>query len=62
MALSVVEFTVEVVEAVVMLHVVEMAAELVESVVVSHQFAMELVPLLVIFSLEQLILDQKQLC
>ena len=60
--LSVVEVLVELLKAVVVEHVVEMTAEVVESVVVAHQFEMEMVPLMVGFSLEQLHLDQQQLC
>ena len=37
-------------------------AELVEAVVVAHTFSMEIVSLLVGFSLEKLQLNQKQLC
>ena len=60
--LPVVEVLVELLEAVVVEHVVDMTAEMVEPVVVAHQFEMEMVPLLVGFSLEQLQLDQQQLC
>ena len=56
-----VESPAEVVDAVLVSHVVEMSMEVVESVAVSHQFSMEMVPLLVGFSLEPLLMDNKKL-
>ena len=41
-------------ESVVVAHVMDMAVEVAEAVVMVHQFAMEVVPLLVGLSLEQL--------
>ena len=41
--------------------VVEMAAEVVKLLVVVHQFKMEMVPLLVGFSLEQILPDKQRL-
>ena len=61
MALSVFEFIEEVVEALVVAHAVDMVVEVVKSLVVSHGFPMDMVPLLVGLSLEQLELDQQQL-
>ena len=57
--LTVVEVVVAVVEAVVVETLVETMAELVEAVVVAHQFSMEIISLLVGFSLEQLQLVQQ---
>ena len=50
-ALSVMEVTAGVVEAVVVEHVVEMGAGVVEAVVKVHHFSMEMVPLIVGISL-----------
>ena len=47
------------VEAVLVEAVVDTIAEVVEAVVVAHQFSMDMVPLLVDFSLEQLQLVQQ---
>ena len=49
------------VEEVVVVHVVDIEVEAVYALLVAHQFAMETVPILVGFSLEQLLTDQKQL-
>ena len=49
------------VEAVVVSYVVDMAAKVVEVVVMAHPFEIEMVPILVGFSLDQLKMYQKQL-
>ena len=59
---SLVEVQEKVVKAAVMEHVEEIALEVVESVVVEHQYEIEMVPLLVVFLLEQLQLDQQKMC
>ena len=57
--LPVVDVMLGVVEAVLVEAVVDTIAEVVEAVVVAHQFSMDMVPLLVDFSLEQLQLVQQ---
>ena len=57
--LPVVDVMLGVVEAVLVEAVVDTIAEVVEAVVAAHQFSMDMVPLLVDFSLEQLQLVQQ---
>ena len=61
-ALSEIEVTAEVVEEVVVTHVVDIPVEVVEAVMVVHQFEIKMVPLLVGFSLEQLLMDHQKMC
>ena len=58
----VVGITEEVVEELVVAHVVETTAEWVEEVVVANKFAMKMMTLVVGFSMEQLLTNQKKLC
>ena len=59
--LSVVDSPVKVMEAFMVEHVVDMGVEVVEAVVVAQQFTMEMVPMLVVFLLEELLPYHQQL-
>ena len=48
-------------ETVLVSHVVEMAVGVLVAVVVAHQFVMEIVPLLVVLSMDQLLRYKQQL-